>query len=76
MLYQSYQSQDITHLVLFCGEELLLYCGGSSVRDIMDQNNAGPPGVQVPEQVPEDQQQPPVQQPPMPEQLAQVIQTL
>ena len=54
----------------------MLYTGGFSVRDIMDQNNAGPPGVQVPEQVPEDQQQPPVQQPTTPEQLAQVIQTL
>merc|ERR1712121_452291 len=42
----------------------------------MDQNNAGPPGGQVPKQVPEDQQQPPVQQPPTPEQLALVIQTL
>ena len=50
----------------------------------MDQNNAdlpggqGPPGLpeQVPGQEPGDQQQPPVQQPPTPEQLAQVIQTL
>merc|ERR1712121_622423 len=42
----------------------------------MDQNNAGPPGGQVPKQVPGDQQPPQVQQPPTTEQLAQVIQTL
>ena len=46
----------------------------------MDQNNVDLPGGQAPEQVPGqepgDQQQPVVQQPPTPEQLAQVIQTM